>query len=63
MANQLASAKQMKPVDIKALDDTPDHGGGIMYQGSEGGSSNGSKAPGNAKASQIDGPYGGKVKA
>lgn len=66
MANKLASVRQLKPIDPMGkgmLLGSPDNAGGYMYQGSEGGSSNGSKSAGAAKASMIDGPYGGKVKA
>lgn len=64
MVDMIGKARQLTPVDpMRLLKDTADHAGGYMYQGTEGGSSNGPKTPMMAKASLIDGPYGGKVKA
>jgi hypothetical protein len=62
MANMIGQAKQLKPVDHLALTDRPDHGGGA-----EPANMTAPKVPvpagQGAKSSQINGPYGGKVKA
>lgn len=63
--NRLQSAKQMKPIDPMSrsdLMDGPDSGGGQAYQAPP--QTSVKPAQGNdGKTMQIDGPYGGKVKA
>lgn len=62
--NKLGGAKQMKgchPMGADGQKDYPDHAGGHMSQMSC--RSVPVAAGGSAKASMIDGPFGGKVKA
>lgn len=57
------TVKQSKHPLMTELKDSVDHGGGIMYQGSEGGPTVKPTAGGSAKGMMVDGPFGGKVKA
>lgn len=64
MVNKLSSVRQLTPINPMGkgtLQDHPDHGGG--YMDSMTCQKVSVPAGGSAKASMIDGPYGGKVKA
>lgn len=61
--NKIGGAKQHGGINPMggALKDSPDHAGGYMSEMSA--PKVAVPAGGNVKSSQIDGPYGGKVKA
>jgi hypothetical protein len=63
MVDKIGGARQLTPIDPMGgpLKDSPDHGGGYMDNMSA--PKVAVPAGGNVKSSQIDGPYGGKVKA
>ncbi len=62
--NKLGSAKKhsgINPMGSNGQRDMPDHAGGHMFEMSC--KSCSVPSAGNVKAAQIDGPFGGKVKA
>lgn len=64
MVNKLSGARQMTPINpmgVSGQKDSPDHAGGYMENMSA--PKVGVPSGGNVKSAQMDGPYGGKVKA